>query len=808
MGSRLRIGLSLITFVASGALAACASSVSSGTSGNDAPTGQTGQSGTGVGGSDGGGAGSGGGSHGRDGGATGADGGASSPDASGPPTPCSYSATAAWTQPGRQPRLYLTVPVLQRLQARAAAGDSGWTALKTRCDGLATGSANIPSGDAYPNFPAVGQGYEGDGYIPEVMNLGLCYRVVAATDPTTAAGYAAAGAAILDAMATPVGSGGQDPSTDDGYGIRNFGVGMATGYDWLYPGLSASTKSNVQRALEAWIDWYDASGFSNHDPIGNYFAGYLLAKTTAAIALDGDDAKAGTYWNDVETNLYAQLVKPSFGASMAGGGWPEGWEYGPKSVEEMVQFLWAAETGKGMTWWQDLPQARDQAEYMSYFAWPSLLHMDDQGTVHAQTALAPSAVTAQTMAMALEYHCDAYAPTARSFAADLLAAEGEDGAAWQAFLFWDGTLSQTPYTSGPTSYFAPGPNHVAMRSSWQKDATWGAFVSGQYIDAPESGEQYFNQGALNVVVGDQPLLVDATGWLPQAAGSNGENFVYDDTWGSQTRLLDNTFYVSGVIQDQFDPTQASTHVEHYEDTGTMVHTRGVQIEQMYAHSGVSQFTREVVYMRPGTFVVYDRTTIPSAGTDQWLAWHLPAQPVAGTASDPTQVRYDVNTSGFAAGSVRTLLPKNATANSVSILSGVVWRLEMHAPSSAAAEDWLTVVTAGSTVPDQTRLSAGDGNVQAGNVVGVHVLDAGRNAVVLFSADHAAKATSTSVHYTVAQTADADHVVLDVAPNASGYGVTVTPNGNSFDVDVEPNGALQPSPEGTLGFVVTATGQVK
>jgi hypothetical protein len=492
---------------------------------------------------------------------------------------------------------------------------------------------------------------------------------------------------------------------------------------------------------------------------------------------------------------------------MAGGGWPEGWEYGPRAVQEVVEFLWAAETGKGMTWWQDLPQARDQAAYVSYFAWPSLLHMDDQNDVE-QPLLPPATATAETLAMTLEYHCDAYAPVARSFAADLFATNGTEGALWQSFLFWDGSLPQTPYTQNPLSYFAPGPNHVAMRSTWQKDATWATFVSGQYIDSPESGEQYFNQGSVDVVVGDQPLIVDATGWLPQIQGDNGASFVYDDTWGSQTRLLDNTFYVSGTVQDQFDPTQASTHVEHYEDTGTFVHARGVQIEQMYTHNGVSQFTREVVYVRPNVFVVYDRTSIPTAGTDQWLSWHLAAQPGTVTATDPTQGRYDVTAAGLAQGSVRTLLPRNAKPNLVSIMSGALWRLEIHDPASAAQQDWLTVVTAGSAAPDQTRISAADGNLVSGGLVGVHVQAASRNAVVLFSSDHAAKASSSSAHYHVAQTADCDHVLLDMAPSASGYGVNVTPQGTGLDIDVEPNGTIQPTASGTLSFTVTMSGQVQ
>jgi hypothetical protein len=71
-------------------------------------------------------------------------------------------------------RLYLTDAVLGLLQKRAAANDAAWTALRTHCDALAGGTFNPPTGNAYPNFPDVGQGYQGDGYLPEIMSLGLC----------------------------------------------------------------------------------------------------------------------------------------------------------------------------------------------------------------------------------------------------------------------------------------------------------------------------------------------------------------------------------------------------------------------------------------------------------------------------------------------------------------------------------------------------------------------------------------------------------------------------------------------------------
>ena len=705
-------------------------------------------------------------------------------------------------------RLYLNNSVLSLLQKRAAGSDPAWIALRAHCDGLAGGAFNLPSGNAYPNFPDVGQGYQGDGYLPEIMSLGLCYRVVRGIDAQAEARYGAAGGHLLMVIATPAASGGQPPSTDSGYGIRNYGVGMATGYDWLRPALSVAQKQSVIATLNAWIDWYDASGFSKSEPIGNYFAGYLLAKTAAAIATDTDNAKAAAYWSDVQTRMWLQLAQPAFSSSMKGGGWPEGWEYGPRAVEEIAQFLWAVKTGKGLDWWSGLAFARDEASYVRAFAWPSLRHMDDQGTVHSQTRLAPSVAAARALAGILQYNGDPAAASARSYVADLVATNGDEGDAWEKFLYGDSTLAAQPYTLDPASYFAGGPGHVAVRSAWRKDAVWGTFVAGAYIDAPDSGEQGFNQGAIAVVQGDQPILVNASGWLPQAGGSAGETFVYDDTWGTKTRRLSNTFYVAGVAQVPAAPGQSQTRVDKYEDQGVFVHARGEHIADMYGGGGVgvSQFTRDFAYVRPGTFVVYDRTTV-GALADQWLAWHTASQPVAIATADATQSTYDVLGQGSIIGSLRTLLPRGAAAATANLVNGAAWRLEMHAPTQVTTQDWLTVVTAGNAVPEQTRLSASDGNVVSGALIGVHVLSAPRNAVVLFAADHAAITTASATRYTIAQTADADHVIFDMAPSLTGYAVTASVSNGTVTVDVAGGGPFALTAQGTLSFAVRMDGSV-
>jgi hypothetical protein len=369
-------------------------------------------------------------------------------------------------------------------------------------------------------------------------------------------------------------------------------------------------------------------------------------------------------------------------------------------------------------------------------------------------------------------------------------------APWQRFLYWDTAQKQAAYTARPLSYFAPGPNHVAVRSTWQKDAVWGSFVPGTYIDSTLAGEQSYNAGAVAVVQGDQPILANATGQLPQIAGSPGEDIVYADSYGSGTRQLFNTFGATGVKQAAYGPDTANAHAQGYEDNGTFVHARGVQLEQMYEPSGtVSQWTRDFAYVRPGVFVVYDRTT--TNVSDNWVSWHTVVLPTGVATADSTQRRFDVT-----GGSFRMLLPRNASVTTVPIAAGIT-RLEEH--SSNPSEDFLTVVTAGGA-PEQVRLSTSDGNVTAGSLVGVHVL-AARNAVVLFNADHAAAAKTSSATYRVAQSAAADHVLFDMAASSSGYAVTASVSGGQITVSVTPGGSFQLSSQGTLAFSVNTDGSV-
>jgi hypothetical protein len=175
-----------------------------------------------------------------------------------------------------------------------------------------------------------------------------------------------------------------------------------------------------------------------------------------------------------------------------------------------------------------------------------------------------------------------------------------------------------------------------------------------------------------------------------------------------------------------------------------------------------------------------------------------------STADSSQRRFDVKVGSTTLGSIRSLLPKSSSTSATSLPASAS-RLEVHAPVRAAAQQWLTVVTAGASTGEQVRLSAADGNVTSGNLVGVE-LSAPQGQVVLFAADQAAATSVTSAEYTVSA-ASANHVIVDVEPSSSGYAVTATPSGGKLRVRVSPGGSFMASTAKGLAFSVSAAGTV-
>jgi hypothetical protein len=136
------------------------------------------------------------------------------------------------------------------------------------------------------------------------------------------------------------GRGGDDAAKrDHGYALRNLGPWTAIAYDWLHghPLLTRELQARARQRWKVWLDWYKEKGYRATTPGSNYHAGYLIAATTIAIAQAGEAGPGGTaLWQHVADQMWGKemAVALSQDGVLAGGNWPEGWQYGPLSVAE------------------------------------------------------------------------------------------------------------------------------------------------------------------------------------------------------------------------------------------------------------------------------------------------------------------------------------------------------------------------------------------------------------------------------------------------------------------------------------------
>ncbi len=707
------------------------------------------------------------------------------------------------------PRIILDAPALAALRQKAASGEGTWAYLKARCDIYLTMTPQFPDGD---DWSGMGEGYQGSDYRKILLNLGLCYQGVKLSSPSLAAQYGAKGADVLSHMTDPAHL--TDPLRDAGYGIRNYGVGMAAGYDWLYDALSPALRVQVYTELNRWINAYAGNDWIERlSPTGNYFAGFYATEAMSGVATEGENPAAPTQWNDWLNNLHRTITLSYLTTWLPGGGWTEGWSYGSHAVENYIFGVLAAYTGKGVdVMAQGFSWPMVQAPYLIHHSWPGGASLDDRGQL--QTAPNPSA-TEPSLFMTLAYlqrrFNGPYAAVTQNFAGLVRQLNGGDWPSeeWQDALFWDPSAPSVDFRTLALSYASGGHGDAAMRSDWGNNAVWSSFVAGPYLGT--AGHPSFDKGSLSILKGTYGLLVQPDGWLIRMNADAGPadpgvwGWDYDDKFGpGQPRQNFNVFFNGTSGQESNGPGLSNTRLTNFEDAGAYVHYRGAKLQDMYRPMNtMSSWTRDVVYLRPGRFVVYDRTQLTS-DQDQRLHFHLGRGTVANGAT-----RWDVTANSFV-GSMTTLLPASPRTNLVNLFNqSKIYRVEIRPPAGASlVQRWLTVFDAsGSTaaVAAASRLTSEDGTVQSGNLAGA-LLDSGTSAeVVLFGRTTVPTTESGTLRYVV-PAKQTRHVIVDLAPS-SGYTVSVSVAGGNHTVTVTAGGSLQTSATGVLHFQVTGGGSV-
>ncbi len=198
--------------------------------------------------------------------------------------------------------------------------------------------------------------------------------------------------------------------------------------------------------------------------------------------------------------------------------------------------------------------------------------------------------------------------------------------AYMDFLWRDTSVLKGDLSSFRLSHISTGPGYVYARSSWDEDATYFFFKCGDRFTA----HQHLDVGHF-LIYRHEELAGDG-GHYDAFGTPHDVNYhlrtiahsailVYDpcETWpairagtvtGNDGGQAHNWPHHNGAV---VDPAQWLQQRELYdiadllafEDTGTYVYVAG-DCTRAYSPRKLAYFTRQIVFLRPGTFIVFDR----------------------------------------------------------------------------------------------------------------------------------------------------------------------------------------------------------
>jgi hypothetical protein len=591
-------------------------------------------------------------------------------------------------------RILLDADALARLSASARRKTDAWRAVVVRADEAV----------AAP----IGSGYQGFEWAETVANTSLAWL------GTGDSRYADAGIRYLralldDRFVVGDGKGGPDVVThDSGYGIRTFGAYAALGYDWLRdaPGMDRQLKAHVLERLEQWLTWYGREGYLRDRPTANYYWGYLTTLSFGGIAAAGE-SPAADGWLRQARDAFAQSVLPTFRDELAGGGWPEGWQYGEYTTVEIALASRAFKTGAGIDVVPKLPWLSQIVTGHVHALLPDEHSVYDGGTWGEHPAK-PSAAGLAAAVVALDGVDDARVAEARWLIAHALPRLTHEQA-WVGLLAdRPGAEEKSPREGAPTSLHIAGEGLTFVRSSWARDAVWASFQAGPRL---AEDHQHADQGHFEVFRGPDGLLVD---------GGDSEGSA---TINHNTLLIDD-----GGRHLNYPPNQGvwgtKVRTTRFADDGTVAVAVG-DIGEAYAPScaedgctarSVEKLVRTFVFLRPSALVVDDRVVLERPEYDVTWAAHVTVAPrIAGAVISAVvgQSRVDIRTlepDGAQADAVREPTPSGEGSHRADSPWGPMWRIQVPSPRGATERGFLQFISVDryDAAPAVSRRLSGEG----------------------------------------------------------------------------------------------------
>jgi len=255
--------------------------------------------------------------------------------------------------------------------------------------------------------------------------------------------------------------------------------------------------------------------------------------------------------------------------------------------------------------------------------------------------------------------------------------------AYKDFLWRDTTVEKGELQGFKLSHISPGPGYVYARSSWDKDATYfffkcgdrftahqhldvGHFLIYKYEELAGDGGHYDSFGSmhdvnyhLRTIAHNTILLYDPSESWPniRAGPVSGNDGGQSHAWPHHNGAVTDPaqWWKGRQLYDIAD-------IAAFEDRGDYVYMAG-DCTRAYSSDKLTYFTRQIVFLRPATFVIFDRVRSKNPGLKK--TWLLQAMKVPTRADE-----HLIITNGKGRLFLQTLLPDNPQVK-------LVWGPELY-----------------------------------------------------------------------------------------------------------------------------------
>ena len=413
----------------------------------------------------------------------------------------------------------------------------------------------------------------------------------------------------------------------DSWTAPRIAKGLATVHDWLYDQLPPALKQRMaERMLELARFMYTVWRHSDYNNHLYLEYGPLLYVGITLLNEGIDDEAAEQIVLDIAEMIEYHFIPAKQQVGAGDGGWHESMSYHSFHTYEFAQVLEAWAKISGGDHWSTFYGLDGDAAWLYHHLRPH-----DGSMIAAHNINTPSRLIWEHLyylpllqsrrkdgvatSLILDFAKPEQAGDPAAQRPNYIAEHPHPSHWWPVILWFDPGVEPVPRSELPLAQHFRGLGWVSMRSSWQEDATFAHFRSGPYY----SGHQHLDQNA---------FVIHKRGLLAVDAGEYG---------AKETKYHNTVLIGEGQRYYGNDPRRVVGPVEGTEfDTGRIV-AFGTNEWFTYAagdatgaHTDeVKDHTRHFLYLRPDTFVVFDRVETASPTTPKtWLLnSHHPARAI-------------------------------------------------------------------------------------------------------------------------------------------------------------------------------------